>query len=111
MNTCPTCGHEIAHDAGVVFDAEAGVITGNGRAAYLTRKQMEFMLLLRDRFPRVVSKESAMDAVYMGMADEPMIKIVDVYICKIRQRIAGIGIDIQTVWARGYRLRYENHGL
>lgn len=108
-DNCPTCGHEIALDADVMFDEESGIITGNGKAAYLTKTQMEFMILLRDRFPRIVSKESAMDAIYMGMADEPMIKIVDVYICKIRQRIAGIGVDIETLWGRGFRLKYKNN--
>jgi len=106
---CPSCGHEIAPDAEVRFDDEAGIITGQGRAAYLTKTQMEFMMLLRDRFPRVISRDSAMEALYMGGPDEPEIKIIDVFVCKIRQRIAGIGLDIETFRSRGFRLKYESH--
>ena len=106
---CPSCRHEIAPDAKVIFDDEAGIITGSGRAAYLTPKQMEFMILLRAKFPETLLKGNAMDAIYMGSADEPETKILDTFVCKIRQRIAGIGIVIGTVRGQGFRLRYSEH--
>jgi two-component system, cell cycle response regulator CtrA len=40
--------------------------------------------------------------------DEPEIKIIDVFMCKLRKKLAGAwnGKDyIETVWGRGYVLR------
>lgn len=58
--------------------------------------------------PRVVSKAAIYDAVY-GMAEEqPFDKVIDVYVCKIRKKIAsaaGAGHSyIETVHGRGYKL-------
>ena len=43
---------------------------------------------------------------YGGM-DEPELKIIDVFICKLRKKLAQAGADnlIATVWGRGYVLR------
>jgi two-component system cell cycle response regulator CtrA len=44
---------------------------------------------------------------YGGM-DEPMIKIIDVFMCKLRKKLANAsdGKDyIETIWGRGYVLR------
>jgi two-component system cell cycle response regulator CtrA len=47
--------------------------------------------------------------------DEPEIKIIDVFVCKLRKKLskASGGVDyIETVWGRGYMLKdyEENHG-
>ena len=54
-----------------------------------------------------VSKEMFLNQLYGGM-DEPEIKIIDVFICKLRKKLADAsnGKDyIETVWGRGYTLR------
>jgi hypothetical protein len=38
---------------------------------------------------------------------DPEIKIVDVYVCKARKKLKGFGVEIETVWGRGYRLSAE----
>lgn len=38
----------------------------------------------------------------------PEIKIVDVYICKIRRKLEKFGIVIETAWGRGYNLDADN---
>ncbi len=108
---CPSCGHEIDPSAEVRFDDEAGVITGRGRGAYLTKTEMEVIMVLRDRYPRVVSKASLIELLYPIEADEPDMKIIDVFLCKIRQKIEGTGLGIDTLWGRGARLRYPPHEL
>ena len=49
---------------------------------------------------------------YGGM-DEPELKIIDVFICKLRKKLAA-AIDgdnyIETVWGRGYVLRDPQDG-
>ena len=54
----------------------------------------------------VVSKESFLDHLYGGM-DEPEMKIIDVFICKLRKKIENAGAShplIETVWGRSYRV-------
>jgi len=54
-----------------------------------------------------VTKEMLLNHLYRGM-DEPEIKIIDVFVCKLRKKLAeptGGKSYIETVWGRGYRLR------
>ena len=63
--------------------------------------------LLSLRRGTTITKEMFLSQLYGGM-DEPEIKIIDVFMCKIRRKLANAsnGKDyIETVWGRGYRLR------
>jgi len=54
-----------------------------------------------------LTKEMFLDHLYGGM-DEPEIKIIDVFVCKLRKKLVqatGGNHYIETVWGRGYRLR------
>jgi len=54
----------------------------------------------------VATKPAIMQALYSDRADEdPEIKIVDVFVCKLRKKVKPFGVDIETVWGRGYSLR------
>ena len=75
----------------------------------LTAKEYAMMELLCLRKGSVVSKESFLDHLYGGM-DEPEMKIIDVFICKLRKKFEEVGVDfnpIETVWGRGYRIKTE----
>ncbi|CAM5764651.1 winged helix-turn-helix domain-containing protein [Bosea minatitlanensis] len=53
----------------------------------------------------VWSREQLMVALYSHRPDEPPeIKIVDVFICKIRRKLKPLGIEIENLWGQGYRL-------
>ena len=72
----------------------------------LTSKEYQMLELLYLRKGSVVSKESFLDHLYGGM-DEPEMKILDVFICKLRKKIENAGAShpfIETVWGRGYRV-------
>ena len=63
--------------------------------------------LLSLRRGTTITKEMFLSQLYGGM-DEPEIKIIDVFMCKIRRKLATAsnGKDyIETVWGRGYLLR------
>jgi two-component system cell cycle response regulator CtrA len=63
--------------------------------------------LLSLRKGTTLSKEMFLNNLYGGM-DEPEIKIIDVFICKLRKKLANAsdGKDyIETVWGRGYVMR------
>ena len=72
----------------------------------LTSKEYALVELLALKKGGTVSKESFLSQVYGGM-DEPEIKIIDVFLCKIRQKIkkiTGGETYIHTSWGRGYTL-------
>lgn len=50
------------------------------------------------------TKQSIMMALYSDRAEEPEIKIVDVFVCKMRRKLSKFGVRIETVWGQGYRL-------
>jgi two-component system cell cycle response regulator CtrA len=73
----------------------------------LTGKEYQMLELLSIRKGTTITKEMFLSQLYGGM-DEPEIKIIDVFMCKIRKKlaIASGGKDyIETVWGRGYLLR------
>ncbi|CAE7197306.1 ctrA [Symbiodinium microadriaticum] len=78
-----------------------------GESVKLTAKEFEMLELLALRKGTTLTKEMFLNHLYGGM-DEPEMKIIDVFICKIRKKIAKLtGGDhyIETVWGRGYVLR------
>ncbi|MGK7867242.1 response regulator transcription factor CtrA [Falsiroseomonas sp. E2-1-a20] len=84
----------------------------DGRAVHLTGKEYAVLELLTLRKGIVLTKEAFLNHLYGGM-DEPEVKIIDVFICKLRKKLASAGAAelIGTVWGRGYVLREPNGGL
>ena len=79
----------------------------NGSQVHLTNKEYAILELLAMRKGTVVTKEMFLNHLYNGVND-PSIKIVDVFICKIRQKLskASRGINcIETVQGYGYMLK------
>ena len=79
----------------------------NGARVYLTGKEYQLLELLALRKSMTLTKEMFLSHLYGGM-DEPEMKIIDVFICKLRKKLANAsgGKDyIETVWGRGYVLR------
>jgi two-component system, cell cycle response regulator CtrA len=73
---------------------------------HLTGKEYAMLELLALRKGTTLTKEMFLNHLYGGM-DEPELKIIDVFICKLRKKIkgAGGGEPIETVWGRGYVMR------
>ena len=79
----------------------------DGAPLKLTAKEYGVLELLALRRGQTVAKPQFLSHLYGGM-DEPDVKIVDVYVCKLRQKIAaktGGENYIATEWGRGYALR------
>ncbi len=91
---------------GVTMDLAAREALVSGRPVNLTSKEYAILELLVLRRGAVLSKENFLDHLYGGM-DEPDAKIIDVFICKLRKKLAHAGVDnlIGTVWGRGYIVR------
>src|ERR1700733_6786305 len=73
---------------------------------HLTGKEYSILELLVLRKGMVLTKEAFLNHLYGGM-DEPEMKIIDVFICKLRKKLAtaGAGNLIGTIWGRGYMIR------
>ena len=79
----------------------------SGQRVHLTGKEYAMLELLSLRKGTTLTKEMFLNHLYGGM-DEPELKIIDVFICKLRKKLAAAtGGDnyIETVWGRGYVLR------
>lgn len=88
------------------LDTKNRIVEISGKKVDLTNKEFAVLELMATRKNNAISKESFLDHLYGGM-DEPEIKIVDVFICKLRKKIeditGGDGI-IKTVWGNGYMI-------
>jgi len=74
---------------------------------HLTGKEYAMLELLSLRKGSTLTKEMFLNHLYGGI-DEPELKIIDVFICKLRKKLAAASDGdnyIETVWGRGYVLR------
>jgi two-component system cell cycle response regulator CtrA len=86
---------------------DAKTVDVEGKAVHLTGKEYQMLELLSLRKGTTLTKEMFLNHLYGGM-DEPELKIIDVFICKLRKKLAeatGGHNHIETVWGRGYVLR------
>ena len=84
------------------------IVEVEGKTVHLTGKEYQMLELLSLRKGTTLTKEMFLNHLYGGM-DEPEFKIIDVFICKLRKKIAQATDNenyIQTVWGRGYVLKY-----
>jgi two-component system cell cycle response regulator CtrA len=91
----------------LVVNLDAKTVQVSGAHVYLTVKEYQMLELLSLRKGTTLTKEMFLNHLYGGM-DEPEIKIIDVFICKLRKKLASAldGKDyIETVRERGYVLR------
>ena len=78
----------------------------NGTSVYLTGKEYKMLELLALRKGTTLTKEMFLNHLYGGI-DEPEGKIIDVFMCKLRKKLAsasGGNEFIETIWGRGYVL-------
>jgi two-component system cell cycle response regulator CtrA len=91
----------------VAVNLDAKTVDVEGKSVHLTGKEYQMLELLSLRKGTTLTKEMFLNHLYGGM-DEPELKIIDVFICKLRKKLAeATGGDnyIETVWGRGYVLR------
>jgi two-component system cell cycle response regulator CtrA len=102
-------GHaqSVVQTGDLVVNLDAKTVHINQVRVHLTVKEYRMLEFLSLRKGTTLTKEMFLNQLYGGM-DEPEIKIIDVFMCKIRKKLANAsnGKDyIETVWGRGYLLR------
>jgi two-component system cell cycle response regulator CtrA len=91
----------------LAVNLDAKTVDVDGARVHLTGKEYEIVELMSLRKGLTITKETFLNQLYGGM-DEPDVKIIDVFICKLRKKLSlacgGVSY-IETVWGRGYVLR------
>ena len=91
----------------LVVDLNTRVVSVDDQPVHLTGKEYGILELLSLRKGTAVTKEMFLNHLYGGV-DEPELKIIDVFVCKLRKKLAkatGGKHYIETVWGRGRVLR------
>jgi two-component system cell cycle response regulator CtrA len=91
----------------LVVNLDAKTVEVNQARVHLTGKEYQMLELLSLRKGSTLTKDMFLNHLYGGM-DEPEIKIIDVFVCKLRKKLANASSGknyIETVWGRGYVLR------
>ncbi len=90
----------------LVLHLENREATADGAPIHLTGKEYAILELMAMRKGMILTKEIFLNHLYGGM-DEPEIKIIDVFICKLRKKLNLYGLSslIVTIWGRGYMMK------
>ncbi len=105
-------GHaqSVVQTGDLVVNLDAKTVEINQVRVPLTVKEYQMLELLSLRKGTTITKDMFLSQLYGGM-DEPDIKIIDVFICKLRKKLASASNGkayIETIWGRGYVL-HEPH--
>ena len=95
----------------LIVNLEARNVELHGQKLHLTAKEYQILALLALQIGSTLTKETFLNHLYGGLDDEPEAKIIDVFICKLRKKLANAsgGQDyIENIWGRGYVLREPN---
>lgn len=90
----------------VCLSLDTRTVEVNNRIVHLTSKEYGILELLALRKGHILTKEMFLNHLYNGY-DEPEVKIIDVFVCKLRKKLAEASSGenyIQTVWGVGYKL-------
>ena len=89
----------------VTLDQEQHAVTVDGRRVALTAREFDFLQAMMLHKGVLLTKERFMSSLYTD-GEAPDVKIVDVFVCKLRRKLAACGAAemIRTVWGRGHVL-------
>jgi len=103
-------GHadSVIHTGELAVNLDAHTVEVDKKSVHLTGKEYGILELLSLRKGTTLTKEMFLNHLYNGI-DEPELKIIDVFVCKLRKKLAKATSTndhyIHTVWGRGYVLR------
>lgn len=99
--------HSVIHTGKFSINLDTKMVEVEDQPVHLTSKEYQTLELLSLRKGTTVTKEMFLNHLYGGK-DEPELKIIDIFICKLRKKLSeACGGDnyIKTVWGRGHLLR------
>jgi two-component system cell cycle response regulator CtrA len=98
-------GKPTLHAGPLRLNLDSRVATVHDKEVALTAKEYGILELLVARKSAILTKEVFLSHLYGGI-DEPEPKIIDVFICKLRRKLAEAGAEelVKTVWGHGYTI-------
>ncbi|MDR1362189.1 MAG: response regulator transcription factor [Holosporaceae bacterium] len=91
----------------ITINLQSRRVEVDGKILRLTGKEYSILELLCLRKGATLTKDMFLNHLYGGM-DEPELKIIDVFVCKLRKKLME-ALDgecyIETIWGRGYTLK------
>jgi two-component system OmpR family response regulator len=93
---------------GLGFDSVGRSATVHGKTLPLSTHETGVLEALLHRFGRVVSKERLVEQLY-SYDKEVSHNAIEVYVHRLRKKIAGSGITVRTLYGQGYLLDYMSH--
>jgi Response regulators consisting of a CheY-like receiver domain and a winged-helix DNA-binding domain len=91
----------------LVVNLDTKTVEVNSARVHLSSKEYQMLELLSLRKGTPLSKEMFLNHLYGGI-DEPEVKIIDVFICKLRKKLANASNGknfVETLWGCGHVLR------
>jgi len=93
-----------AHHIGrMAIDPAGREVTIGGEPISLRGKEFDLLLALADHPNQVLSRDQLLELAW-GYEYHGQTRTVDVHVAQLRDRLAGSGVEIETVWGRGYKL-------
>jgi two-component system cell cycle response regulator CtrA len=108
VRRCKGHAQSMVQSGDLIINLDSKMVEINGARVRLTGKEYQILELLSLRKGMTLTKEMFLNHLYGGM-DEPEVKIIDVFMCKLRKKLtnaSGGKNYIETVWGRGYVLRH-----
>lgn len=100
---CSECGQAFDTTLGGVRFNDRHV-EYNGHQIRCTHSEGEMLRLLARRFGKTVHRDSLYTHLYNNDDSDVNEKIIQVFICKLRKKLAGTGLEIKTAWGMGWSL-------
>jgi DNA-binding response OmpR family regulator len=103
----PSNAQSVINTGDLIVNLDTQTVEVGGQRVHLTGKEYQMLELLSLRKGTMLTKEMFFNHLYGGL-DEPELKIIDVFIAKLRRKLASASSGknyIETVWGRGYVLR------
>jgi two-component system, OmpR family, response regulator len=95
----------VLHYGDLSFDTVGRIASVSGKALQLSMHEAGVLEILLRRFGRVVSKEQLVEQLY-NYDKEVSHNAIEVYIHRVRKKIAGSGVEVRTHYGRGYTVDY-----
>jgi len=96
--------------AELAFDTVSRTVTVRGKPATMSVLETSLVEILLRRFGRVVSKDQLVEQLY-NYDREVSHNAIEVYIHRVRKKLAGAGVAVRTSYGRGYLLDYESEEI
>jgi DNA-binding response OmpR family regulator len=90
------------------YDTVSRVASIDGKPLALSMHEIGVLEILLRRFGRVISKEQMVEQLY-SYDKEVSHNAIEVYVHRLRKKIAGAGVTVRTLYGRGYLLDYIGH--